>query len=196
MTSPYDGLTPDLWEQKTHELIALHPLNSNKIYSVCLNAWQNIFQSQIGSKPFLIGRDIFPTPQIMGFLLHELIPLELAFRYPQLWRKGTLANEKDLIYIPNDDFSIEIKTSSSAKNIYGNRSYAQPSESKKGKSGYYLAINFEKFVPNNPQPHISLIRFGWLDHEDWIGQSAASGQQARLSPQVEKGKLLILPLTK
>jgi len=75
----------------------------------------------------------------MGFFLHELIPLQLAFLYPQIWRQGLATNEKDVVCLVDDSFSIEIKTSSSVKNIYGNRSYSQVSDtSKKSKSGYYL----------------------------------------------------------
>lgn len=141
----------------------------------------------------MIGKDIFPKPQIMGFFLHELIPLTLAKRYPDKWRKEETAAEKDLIYIPDDTFSVEIKTSSSAKNIYGNRSYAQEANSvKKSKSGYYLAINFQNFSAKISKPQITRVRFGWLDHADWIGQTAATGQQARLSPDVEQKKLIIL----
>lgn len=197
MSSPYDGLNSDQWANKTHELINLHPLNAQELYDIVLQVWNSIFQSQIGSKPFRIGQDIFPAPQIMGFFLHELIPLELAHRYPNDWHRGTLSDEKDIVYVPDDTFSIEIKTSSSRKNIYGNRSYTQATTtSKKNKSGYYLAINFEKFSPTTITPQITLVRFGWLDHEDWLGQSSASGQQARLSPIVENNKLLILPLNK
>ncbi|MDX2076816.1 MAG: ScaI family restriction endonuclease [bacterium] len=196
MNSPYDGLSDDQWVQKTRELIKQHPISTQELYDVVIQSWDSIFQSSIGTKPFRIGHDIFPAPQIMGFLLHELIPLELTFRYPTLWHKGIKATDKDLIYIPNDNFSIEIKTSSSGKNIYGNRSYAQETTtSKKSKSGYYLAVNFEKFSSTIQIPRIALIRFGWLDHTDWMGQFSASGQQARLSPQVEKSKLLILPLS-
>ncbi|MGK7921714.1 MAG: ScaI family restriction endonuclease [Trichodesmium sp.] len=39
-----------------------------------------------------------------------------------------------------------------------------------------------------------LVRFGWLDQDDWQGQVAATGQQARLSSDVERYKLLELPL--
>jgi len=56
--------------------------------------------------------------------------------------------------------------------------------------------NFEKFSLTNQKPRIILVRFGWLDHTDWVGQSSASGQQARLSPHVEKTKLLTLLLDK
>ena len=54
----------------------------------------------------------FPTPQIMSFLLHELVALNLEIRYPDIWKKGVEKNEKDLVCLQNDDFSIEIKASS------------------------------------------------------------------------------------
>lgn len=88
---------------------------------------------------------------------------------------------------------IEIKTSSHPKNIFGNRSYSQETaSSKKSKYGYYMAVNFEKFTKKNLNPKILKIRLGWLDYEDWQGQNAPSGQQARLSPDVETYKLVQL----
>lgn len=194
MASPYAGLPVSEWEKRTRQLIAEHPLDSREIYEVVHRVWGSIFDSKIGSKPFRIGGDIFPRPQIMAFLLHELIALEFAYRYPGVWRRDETADEKDLVYIPDEKYSIEIKTSSSAKSIFGNRSYAQETASaKKSKSGYYLAINFEKFS-SAKRPEITMVRFGWLDHSDWIGQAAATGQQARLEPDVERYKLLRLPL--
>ncbi len=190
--SPYSGLSEDLWIDKTKELIANHPLDTNEIVEVVLDSWQSIFKSQIGSKGFTIGEHLQPAPQIMGFFLHELIPLEFEARYPGKWRRDKSAKDKDLVYLPDLSFSVEIKTSSSTNKIYGNRSYAQESEAmKKSKSGYYLAVNFEKFS-STKAPEVRLIRFGWLDHSDWIGQSAATGQQARLSPATELSKLLPL----
>jgi hypothetical protein len=192
MTSPYENQPMAKWLKITKKLVQRHPLSAEEIVQIAFASWENIFESKIGNA-FLIGMDIFPKPQIMGFFLHELIPLTLAKRYPDKWRKEETASEKDLIYIPDDTFSVEIKTSSSAKNIYGNRSYAQEANSvKKSKSGYYLAINFQNFSAKIKKPQITRIRFGWLDHTDWIGQTAATGQQARLSPDVEKNKLIIL----
>ena len=40
------------------------------------------------------------------------------------------------------------------------------------------------------KPKILKIRFGWLDHDDWKGQSASTGQQASLSADVENYKLI------
>lgn len=127
MLYPYSGLSVEDWETKTKELIKLHPLAPNEIYEVVIQEWDEIFNSSISSRAYKIGIDLFPSPQILGFLLHELIPLELARRYPKIWRRDQNSTEKDLVYILDNNFSIEIKTSSSIRNTYGNRSYAQTS---------------------------------------------------------------------
>lgn len=145
MNSPYTNKPPKKWIGITESLIAKHPLSSKEIKEVVLQSWDDIFQSKIGRRAYCIGKDIYPKPQILGFFLHELIPLEFEKRYPKKWRREISARDKYLIYIPNDIFSIEIKTSSNPQSIFGNRSYAQESlNAKKSKSGYYLAINFEK----------------------------------------------------
>jgi hypothetical protein len=179
--------------EKTRRLIAAHPLSSKEIVEVVLLSWDAIFKSKIGPHGFRIGKHLFPKPQIMGFLLHELIPLEFSARYPLVWRGDKSSGEKDLVHVPDDGFSLEIKTSSHKTQIFGNRSYAQQStDSKKSKAGYCLAVNFEAFAKSRPIPRIRRIRFGWLDHDDWIGQRAATGQQARLRPECESKKLLVL----
>ncbi len=189
--SPYANLPVKQWWEKTKELISQHPLKTEELVEITLKSWNELFFSSIGSKPFRIGVEIFPKPQIMGFLLHEIIPLELSERYRGIWCNEKTVGGKDIVYIPDDRYSIEIKTSSSKGKIFGNRSYAQkPRTSKKSKSGYYLAINFQKFSQEVTRPEITRIRFGWIDHEDWLGQKAASGQQSRLDINVEKFKLL------
>ncbi|WP_413175604.1 ScaI family restriction endonuclease [Anabaena azotica] len=115
MVSPYSGIPFEKWADKTKELIAQHPLDVNEIYEIILDVWDEIFDSSITSRGYKIGKDIFPSPQIIGSLLHELIPLELFSRYPHLWRREQNTTEKDLVYIPDDSFSIEIKTSSSPR---------------------------------------------------------------------------------
>ncbi len=189
MSSPYKNVPTKDWAKITEKLIVIHPLSAKEIKEIVLVSWDTILQSQIGNS--YIGKDFSPKPQIMGFFLHELIQIEIEKRYPKVWRKEKDARDKDLVYIPNENYSIEIKTSSNPNSIFGNRSYAQDSENgKKSKAGYYLAINFEKFADTGVLPKILKIRFGWLDHEDWIGQTAATGQQSRLSRDVENYKLL------
>ncbi len=189
--NPYDGIPQDRWIEKTRELVESHPLNPAEIVEVVRNCWDAIFESRLGK--FSIGIHIFPKPQIVGFLLHELVPLEFSSRYPRTWRGERAKDDKDLVYIPDNAYSVEIKTSSHRSQIFGNRSYAQKGTARsKEKAGYYLAVNFEKFAADGVRPRLRRIRFGWLDHSDWAGQKASTGQQARLSPAVEKGKLLLL----
>ena len=192
-TTPYANLPTEKWLKKTEELLAAHPLKSAEIVDVVLKVWEDILTSAIGNKRFKIGSDLLPKPQIMAFFLHELIPLEFSARHPGVWRGDKTSKEKGLVCVPDDKFSVEIKASSHPSQIFGNRSYAQqPTATKKTKSGYYLAINFQKFLNAGKNPQVTRIRFGWLDHADWTGQKAQTGQQARLSPAVEKHKLLLL----
>lgn len=193
MTSPYAEIPRGSWATKTDELIARYPLRMDELVEIVHLSWQAIFVSHIGPKGFRIGEHLFPKPQVIAYFLHELIPLELQARYPGVWRGDESASDKDVVYVPNPIFSMEIKTSSHATQIFGNRSYAQQgSLGKKSKSGYYLAINFEKLTQLARTPCLRRIRFGWLDHSDWQGQVAPTGQQARLSPEVERDKLRLL----
>ena len=193
MTSPYTGLQPADWSAKTNELISRYPLEMAELVEVVQRSWEGVFASKIGTKRFQIGKHIFPKPQIIAFFLHELIPLELTSRYPGVWRGEETSADKDVVYVPDHSYSMEIKTSSHASQIFGNRSYAQTGgKGKKSKSGYYLAVNFDKSIKGSPEPRLRRIRFGWLDHSDWQGQTAATGQQARLSSEVERVKLRLL----
>ena len=197
MSSPYDGIDTFELEAKTIEIIESHPLSIESIVDVVTDTWDSIFESTIG-RYAKIGEHIFPTPQMMGIFIHELIPLAFAAKFPDAWRRDQTGDEKDLVCIDNSKFSVEIKCSSHKSKIFANRSYAQqPTDSKKSKNGYYLAINFEKFGERDGLPKLRLVRFGWLDHSDWIGQKAESGQQARLAPESEKYKLLqVYPVNK
>jgi len=180
------------WPAITETLLNSFPLSMTKLTEITLASWEDIFHSRFGTKGYQIGRDIWPEPQIMGFLLHELIPLNLAAAYSQRWKRGASATECDAAYVLDSDFSFEIKTSSSAKGIFGNRSYAHVSPTGgKRRGSFFLAVNFGKFSAAG-RPEISLIRFGWLSASDWIGQRAQTGQQARLTKEAKAYKLRII----
>lgn len=190
--SPYHGLPSDQWLQVTQQIVQHHPLDMIELVQIVMESWDDIFLTKIGKSGFSIGKDIYPTPQIMWFLLHEIIPLKLSQKYPKLWKKDASVSDKDLVYIPDPNLSVEIKTSSQ-KSLYWNRSYAQEStEAKKDKSGYYLWVNFQKFsdVDDGVKPEITMIRFWWLDHADWMWQKSATWQQSSLSPEILKNKLI------
>src|SRR3990172_7631726 len=165
--SHYARLPPSKWLRVTEKLLRQFPIKTDDLVKTVLESWQDIFKSKIGQHSYHIGREIFPQPQIMGFLLHELIPLNLAARFPKKWRRGQASTECDAHCLREDHYSFEIKTSSSATGIFGNRSYAHVSDrAKKRRAGYMLAVNYAKFCPGICPPALTLIRFGWLVPSD------------------------------
>ena len=74
--------------------------------------------------------------------------------------------------------------------MYGNRSYGQKGggelSPKKEKSGYYLTVNFFGRT-------LTLIRFGWIDADDWEPQLAPTGQMSGLKRAVYDSKLVPIP---
>lgn len=193
MDSLYNDIPVAQWDNITLKLVNEHPLDRTEIVNIVLEAWEKIMSTKIGEE-LKIGIDIFPSPQILGNYLHELIPALLSKKYPELWRREKYKDDKDLVYIQNDELSIEIKTSSQNK-IFGNRSYGQENSdnnSGKKKYGFYLAINFEKFTESNHSPKIKKIKFGWIDHSDWKAQAAATGQNSTLDSDAWNHKLLEL----
>lgn len=183
--SPYESKDITEWEAITKELIEKHPLYS-VIVDMSLRSWDSILNSKINTYLNLKISSMNISPQSLGSLLHDIIP-EYIVRNTSGFRKGD-NTEKDLICLSNDFFSTEIKTSSQ-KNIYGNRSYAKTDEGRV-KSGYYLAINFDKLSVDNPK--IRQIRFGWLDYSDWKAQASETGQQASLNKDALRYKLITL----
>lgn len=189
--SPYESLPATEWRDATQQLIAQYPLEHCELVEVILKCWDDIFATTIAGR-LRVGDDVKFSPQMMANFLDELVPVELAERYPETWRRQIQKIEKDLVCIPDDFFSTEIKCSSSPNDIFANRSYAQPSApGTKRKDGFYIAINFQGFGMSS-SPKITRIKLGWLDHTDWIPQASATGQQARLSPQAKAGKLIQL----
>ena len=196
MSSPYQGRPESQWARITAQLVDEYPLSFDDIIDAVLDAWDGILMTKIAGE-LQIGVDFFPSPQIMGNYLHELIPIMLERKFPGVWSRDINKDDKDLVYLQYNYFSTEIKTSSNPNNIYGNASYGQEdsaSASSKSKDGYYIGVNFEKFdqAPEGEMPRIRKIRIGWLDHCDWHSQSASSGQAATISTFVRDNKLLLI----
>jgi len=182
---PYKNKDITEWKAITEKLVESHPLRP-EIVGICLNSWKSILAGFINDKLCLTIGEMKISPQAIGALLHDIIPEYIQKNKIKGFRKGT-GGEKDIVSDINENDSVELKTSSQ-KCIYGNRSYTK-SEGGKSKSGFYLAVNFDKMTDND-SPRIQLIRFGWLDYEDWIGQKSESGQQARLRPEAKENKLI------
>ena len=185
---PFENVQVDNWIHVTDHLIELFPLNMNSLVQVVTCSWKRLWNTNIGDIDISFPlKEIDPPATVIGYMLEKLIAKELSIQYHQKWRGGKFADEKDIVYIDNDDFSFEIKTSGQrGVKIFGNRSYGQTLQNeeraKKNKSGYYLTVNFYKTTLN-------LIRFGWIDAEDWHSQSASTGQMASLGKDVYQYKL-------
>lgn len=191
MKSPYANKKENEWLKITKRLVEKHPLKECLV-QIVLKSWDSIFKSNFDS--YRIGKDFFPEPQIMGFFLHDIIALHLN-KVNHDYRIGDAGKEKDVVCISNESLSFEIKTSSHNNQIFGNRSYAQKGsdKDKKHKDGFFLAINFEKFnLKSKQRPEIKLIRFGFLEHGDWIAQKSPKGQQAHLPTSVYEKKFVTL----
>ena len=189
MESPYSNKCESQWYEITNELVKEHPL-TNQLVDMCFRTWNSILNGKINSFLNLRIKDMNLSPQAVSNLFHDILP-EYIERNVTNWKKGNETSEKDIVYTLDNRYSFEIKISSSKNSIFGNRSYGQVVNSpKKSKDGYYLAINIDKLTTDNPQ--IRIIRFGWLDHSDWISQSSATGQQARLGKNTMKLKFQTL----
>jgi hypothetical protein len=193
ISSPYSNIDSSKWLEKTENLVNEHPLTSNTILTTTLKTWKELWQSKIGDGETAIPlSEINPPATVIGYVFERLFARHLERQFPDIWRGSRSKSEKDLVYIPDRNFSVEVKTSGQlGTKIFGNRSYNQQSAddtqtSKIEKSGYYILINFFK-------QDITLIRFGWIDAGDWKAQKSSTGQAATLKEEVYKYKLITIP---
>jgi hypothetical protein len=192
--SPYHGQPVSHWLDITKTLISKFPLSADELVATAETAWSELYNSRIGSVNLQIGQDIFLPAQATGVILERLVATHLA-RHHTDWRSGTTKGEKDIVCLTNATFSFEVKTSSSKSGVYGNRSTGHRANSRtKYRSGYYFIINYKLPTLENPDKFLRRLRFGWIDDEDWVGQSQPTGQQASISREVTTLKLVTLKI--
>ena len=187
--SPYQGRPEPDWPKITRRLIEQHPLKTATILEIAEVTWERLWSTTLGAGLTQVPlKDLAVPAAVVGYFFEILFAKELEYRFPKLWRGHQAKDDKDLVYLPDPALSIEIKTSGQFSfKIFGNRSYAQEAQSeslvKKGKSGYYITMNFTGRTMN-------LLRFGWIDASDWSAQLAPTGQMAGLGPAVYRHKLV------
>jgi hypothetical protein len=192
ITSPYAGKPESSWLGITQQVVNSHPLKSAELLDAATTAWATLWQTTVGTGSLSVKLSDLKVPAtIVGYFFEILLARELERRAPTMWRGNLSKEDKDLVYVPDPAFSIEIKTSGQAGfKVYGNRSYGQKSGSdlppKKEKSGYYITVNFFNQT-------LTLIRFGWIDAVDWDPQEAPTGQMAGLKQAVYDNKLIPIP---
>ena len=191
--SPYLDYPEDEWPAITRDLVENFPLSQEEIVKTVLDAWDDFYSSSFGNGNLTIGTDIFLPAQATGVILEKLIASILENKYPDTWKGGYEKTHKDIINLKDDQFSFEIKTSSSPSGLYGNRSTGYRSDnSRKRRTGYYLVINYLLPKEEDTNKKVRKIRFGWIDDDDWVGQKQASGQQASIGAHLAKLKLITL----
>lgn len=190
MASPYAGIAEAEWLGVTEALAKEHPLALDQIRESCLEAWGLVWKTTIGEgeRSFLL-LEADPPAQVIGYFFEKLIAKVLAARFPGVWRGCASKDQKDLVHVPDPSKSIEVKCSGQlGVKIFGNRSTGQRgpksrAADKPEKSGYYITVNFHG-------TELVLLRFGWIDEEDWDAQKAPTGQASGLADRVYSGKLL------
>lgn len=128
---PYEGVEESKWKDITERLINEFPIKMETIRDIVLDSWNEIFTISNATRDFAIGETIFPKPQILGFFLEEIVTQKIYKLDSETWLPDPTGYSKDLVNTKEPKYSMEIKTSSSSKNIYGNRSYAQQGKSSK-----------------------------------------------------------------
>lgn len=183
---------PDIrhWSAARDRLIEEHPLTLEDIREVVLKVCRNL------DTDVTHGVNIFDTTMsssVAGQIIEQAIAKSLKSQ-SDVWRPGE-DPEKDVIHTEKEAYSFEVKVSGQiGDQIYGNRSYAISDDGgRKSKSGYYLTVNLHLSEKNlAPSHNPFLIRFGWVDHDDWQAQSSNTGQAAKLPDEVYKKKLRVV----
>lgn len=192
LKSPYVGHSEEDWFSITKQLVSKFPLPAEVLVSTVNDAWNDVYSSSFGDTALVIGRDIFLPAQATGVILERLIAARLS-RISKCWRGGDRKTEKDIVCLSDPRFCFEIKTSSSKKGLFGNRSTGHRAENRrKFRTGYYLVINYKLPTETDIVKKIWSIRFGWIDDEDWVGQKQPTGQQASIGASLARLKLVTL----
>lgn len=169
------------------KLLKDYPIKEKELIHNCKQAWEIIKKIEIdilGNKINLVDLELHGS--IYGGLIDTVLREVIIKSDESKWMRPNLKVDKDVIYIDDNKKSLEIK-SGGQKNtqVFGNRSSnLEEKNEQKSMAGYYITINYYN-------KELYLIRFGWLDEEDWIGQ-VDGGQQAKISEDAYELKLKIL----
>lgn len=180
------------WRAITDNLVQAHPLSLDFIRQTVLVSWETLWSFSSNSDDFAMNvSELGLTAQAVSSFFEKILIKRITQMLPGVWRGGK-ATEKDLHNLEDESLSFELKMSGqSGFKVFGNRSYGfgadekNGAKSKKSKSGYYLIINYSG-------RHITLIRFGWIDGQDWQAQKSQSGQMASLKQYVYDHKLVTI----
>lgn len=161
------------------------PIATSEFVPVVLEASRLMLEDTYLGKPM---KDIISKAANKGAFIGQLFPIAfnevLARSFAHLFRPEQEQFDKDVVCVSNDRFSFEIKVSTDKEKIVGNLSYASDG-GYKDKHSFYLAVNFDKNTFE-----VILIRFGWLDIEDWSISSSYNGQGSTVKTLPMRSKMI------
>jgi hypothetical protein len=112
MTSPYFDKPVSLWLKITKNLLARQPLKVDVILDVALQSWAAVWNTRVGEGQTAIELKQLDVPAtVVGYFFEVLFAKEMETRFPGEWRGCRQGDEKDLVYLPDPQFCVEIKTS-------------------------------------------------------------------------------------
>ncbi len=185
MKSPYAGKDKLEWKSITEVLVENHPLNKQDIHDIAVKSWSLLWETKIGK--IISVREAGLSAQVIGNFFQKIFTHQLENKFKDDWRGDSYKKDKDLVYIKDINFSVEMKSSGQpGYELYGNRCTSldvNKKSSGKDKSGYYITVNFIG-------DKLTLLRFGWIDNDDWQPQKSPTGHAATLDKDVYKYKLI------
>lgn len=193
-TSPYEGLKQgkeiideNRFLEVTNKLIKDYPLNEEQMISLCTKAWNIIKEMNIKilEKEYKLV-DLHLHGSTYGGLIDIALRELIVQSDESKWDRPVSKADKDVINKQDKKFSLEIKSGGQSNtHVFGNRSSnLEGKNEQKSMAGYYITLNYYNDA-------MYLIRFGWLDKEDWKEQ-VEGGQQAKIEESAYKFNLNIL----
>ena len=151
--SPYYGLFSREVGGENPRTLEEYPIAPEDVVQVVLRSWSAIFESTLGDG-FRIGVHIFPTPQIMGtLLLTSLSLLEIEAHTEGRWRACALRPRRTSSTSRMIDSPRRLRLIRSEPHLCQSKLRLESdSPGKKGKSGYYIAVNFDKWPVIETRP--------------------------------------------
>lgn len=165
-----------------------HILPHPVVERVVCTSWTQLWTTRVGDLPI---RHLHLNSQVIGTIFQQLMTREL-YAYDPKWRHpDTRPQKSDPDFVFDDPYhNFELKMSGQpGGRVFGNRCSSRQFRAEgahtKSRDTWLMTINYTGDT-------IDLIRFGFVVGDDWIGQSAATGNASKLSPETYASKLRVV----
>lgn len=153
-----------------------HVLSHDTLLTIIQNAWKALWKVEIANMPI---QRLHLDAQVIGKLFQELMHWELHAADPR-WQHPDGPRKRgnpDFVCVtdPTQSFELKMCGQPGSARVFGNRCSSHNFAAANGKcrDSWLLTINYSG-------QRINLVRFGYVLGSDWVGQSSATGNAARL----------------